>query len=81
VWAMMFRIKWWVMRRTQPGLASWCQDSYPVCERSPEHPPRTGSPPPHTWRSGPDTGRPLREWTCVRCGALSVKISNNATDR
>jgi len=80
VWAMMFRIKWWVMRHTQPGLTSWGQDSYPVCGHGPPPPPGTGPPTPHTWQPAPDTTGPLHEWTCVRCGAVSVKISNDATD-
>jgi hypothetical protein len=71
VFAVLFRLKWWWMLRTRPGLASGAQDTFPRCAVSPGSSPGLVTAP-HRWQPVGGVGGDFTEWTCTRCGAVAV---------
>ena len=71
MFAVLFRVKWWFMQRTRPGMGSWELDIYPRCESAAGRSSGLVTVA-HTWRRVGGSLEDLVEWRCVRCPAVAV---------
>jgi len=69
----VFRVKWWFMQRTRPGVGSWELDTYPRCWSAAGHSPGLVTVA-HTWRRVGGSSRIW--WSGDVCGVRRWRSAN-----